>query len=62
MNGQGERKDDKKSWDLSNWGVNKEDMQQTQNEISQKHNELSRDTIGIETQSDIGEIDSNGGH
>lgn len=53
MNGQGERIDDKKSWDLSNWGLNKEDIQQTQNEISQEHNALSRDTIENETQNDV---------
>ena len=57
MNGQGEKIDDKKSWDLSNWGVNKEDMQQTQNKISQKHNELSTDTIENETQKDVAKID-----
>lgn len=36
-------------------------MQQTQNEISQKHNELSTDTIENETQKDVAKIDSNSG-
>lgn len=62
MNGEGKKIDDKKSWDLSNWGVNKEDMQQTQNEISQKHNALSTDTIENNTQKDVNGIDSNDGH
>ena len=61
MNGEKERIDDKKSWDLSNWGLNKEDMQQTQNDISQEHNVLSRDTIENETQNDILKKDSNAG-
>lgn len=59
MNGKQERIDDKKPWDLSNWGLNKEDIQQTQNAISQNQNELSTDKN--ETQNDIGEIDSNDG-
>lgn len=59
MNGKQERTDDKKSWDLSNWGIKKEEIQQTQDEILQKHNELSTDTIQNETQNDIDEIDSN---
>lgn len=50
MNGKQERIDDRKSWDLSNWGLNKEDIQQTQNVISQKHNALSTDTIENQTQ------------
>lgn len=61
MNGKQERIDDRKSWDLSNWGLNKEYIQQTQNVISQKHNALSTDTIENETQNDIVEIDSNDG-
>ena len=61
MSGEKERIDDKKSWDLSNWGLNKEDIQQAQNVTSQKHNELSTDTIENETQNDIVEKDSNDG-
>jgi len=61
MNGKQERTDDRKSWELSNWGLNKEDIQQTQNVISQKHNVLSTDTIENETQNDIVEKDSNDG-
>lgn len=61
MNGKQERTDGRKSWDLSNWGLNKEDIQQTQGGISQKHNELGTDTIQNETQSNNVEIDSNDG-
>lgn len=59
MNGEKERIDDRKSWDVSNWGVTKEDIQQTQNEISQKHNALSIDTIENETQNDTVAKDNN---
>ena len=53
MNGKKEIVEHTKSWDLSNWGLNKENIQQTQDVISQKHNELSTDTIQNETQNDI---------
>ena len=56
MNGKQERTDDKKSWDVSNWGLNKEDMQQTQEDIAKIHNELGRDTIENETQKDINNV------
>lgn len=55
MNGENEKIDDKKSWDLSNWGLNKEDVQQAQNLTLQKQNELSTDMI----KNDIAKIDSN---
>lgn len=50
MNGKQERTDDRKSWDLSNWGLNKEDIQQTQDMISKQHIALSTDTIENQTQ------------
>ena len=45
MNGKQERIDDRKSWDLSNWGLNKEDIQQTQDRVSKQHIALSNDIV-----------------
>lgn len=45
MNGKQERTDDRKSWDLSNWGLNKEDIQHTQDEVSKQHIALSNDIV-----------------
>ena len=53
VNGNEEKIDGTKSWDVSNWGLNKEEIQQTQNEISQKNNGLSTDKNEIETLNDI---------
>lgn len=50
MNGKQERTDDRKSWDLSNWGLNKEDIQHTQDEVSKQHIALSTDKIEPQTQ------------
>lgn len=61
MNGEGEKTDDRKPWDLSNWGLNKEEIQQTQDNIAQAHNELGTDTIENDTQNGIDEIDNNDG-
>ncbi len=58
MNGKKEETDEKKPWDVSNWGLNKEDIWQSQDMISQKHNALSTDKMENETQNNI---DSKGG-
>lgn len=59
MNGKKERLEETKSWDLSNWGLNKEDIQQTQDMISKQHIALSTDTIENQTQNDIVIKDNN---
>ena len=54
MNGEQERKDeDKKSWEVENWNLNKGDIQQAQAETARKHNEMSTDTIQNEPQNGI---------
>ena len=51
MNGKKERTDEKKSWDISNWGLSKEDIQQAQDTISQEHsNGLDTDIPEHETE------------
>lgn len=57
-----EKPEDRKSWDVSNWGLNIEDIQQNQNAISQEHNQSSKDTHQNKTQEEVAEIYSNDEH
>ena len=51
MNGKREKTDVKKPWDISNWGLKKEEVQQAQDEVAQEHSsELTTGTTEHETE------------
>lgn len=59
MNGKKGKVEEAKPWDLPNWGLNKENIQQSQEAISKQHATLSNDTIENQTQKGVTTKDDN---